>query len=227
MRSLALSLVVCFSGILCAQTTATPNAPSAERQEEKKSRLESFPTILGPVSGIKSAARLTPKQKFQLFLYNTVNPYPVAVAAASAGVAQATDSQEGYGQGTVGYGKRFGAAYAGNASTQFFGKFVYPAIFQQDPRFFPQGTGSIESRTMYAFSRIFVTRNDSGRQAANYSFWLAGASAAALTMTYYPAGDRSAADAAVRFGTGFATQAGFNVVKEFWPDVKKKLFKKK
>jgi hypothetical protein len=125
-----------------------------------------------------------------------------------------------------GYAKRFGAAYAGNASTQFFGTFFYPALLRQDPRYFRKYTGTTSDRTAYSITRVFVTRTDSGRSAPNVSFWLAAATSAALSNTYYPHGDRSPGDAAWRFGLAFGSQASFNLAKEFWPDIKKMLFKK-
>ena len=229
MKSISLVLVLGIAGTLCAQTAPPPDAPTPQTQTERSggiSRHSRFPTLF-PAVDTANVGRLSAGQKFQLFLFNTANPYPVVVAAAQAGIGQAYDSNPGYGQGAEGYGKRFGAAYADNASIQFFGTFFYPVLLHQDPRYFRKAKGTGGSRLEYALSRVFVTRNDSGRNAPNVSFLLASASSAAISNTYYPAGSRSFNDAAYRFGIGFATQAGFNVVKEFWPDLRRKMSKKK
>lgn len=228
MKAISLALVLGIAGTVCAQTPPAPDAPTPQTQTEKsgrKSRLERFPTLF-PAVNTANVGPLSAGLKFRLFLFNTVNPYPVLVAAAQAGITQASNSYVGYGQGAAGYGKRFGAAFADNASTQFFGTFFYPVLLHQDPRYFRKSTGTGGSRVTYAISRVFVTRTDSGRTAPNVSFVLAAASSAALSNTYYPAGDRSFNNAAYRFGIGFATQAGFNVLKEYWPDIKHKFFKK-
>jgi hypothetical protein len=217
-------LVLCAAATLYGQTATQPDVP---RQEHKKSWLERRSTFVPPLSTANSAGRLDPGQKFELFVYNTVNPYPLLATTARAGIGQAADWNHNYGQGAEGYGKRFGAAYADNASTQFFGTFLYPVLLRQDSRYFRKSSGSASVRIGYAISRVFVTRTDSGRSAPNASFWLASATAAALSNTYYPPGDRSAGDAAWRFGIAFGSQAGFNVAKEFWPDVKRKLSRKK
>ena len=226
MKAISVALVLGVAGTLCAQTAAPPDAPTPQTQNEKQSRLQRMPKLF-PAVNTTDAGRLSAGQKFQLFVYNTANPYPLVVAAAQAGISQADDSYHGYGQGAEGYGKRFGAAYADTASTQFFASFFYPVLFHQDPRYFRKVTGSGGSRIGYAISRVLVTRTDSGHSAPNVSFWMASASSAALSNLYYPAGDRSAADACQRAALGFGTEAGFNILKEFWPDIKHKFFKKK
>jgi hypothetical protein len=228
-KAISLALMLGIAGSLCAQTATPPDAPAPQTKHEQsrgKSRKSRLPTLF-PSVDTANAGRLSPKQKFQLFLFNTANPYPLVVAAAQAGISQAENSNPGYGQGGEGYAKRLGAAYADTASTQFFGSFLYPVLFHQDPRYFRKATGSGGSRMGYAISRVFVTRTDSGHSAPNVSFWMASATSAVISNTYYPAGDRSAIDAAERAAIGFGTQAGFNLVKEFWPEIKHKLFKKK
>lgn len=157
---------------------------------------------------------------------NTANPMAVLSAAGSGGLSQALDTNKGFGQGAEGYGKRVGAAFAGTASNNFFGTFLFPSILHQDPRYFRKGTGSAGSRIKYALTRSFITRTDSGRSAPNYSFWLGQGASAAISNTYYGPGDRSASDALTRFATGSATSTGFNIVKEYWPEIMHKVFKK-
>lgn len=225
MRTFSLALVLGIAGTLCAQTATPPDAPTPQ-QNEKQSRFERLPKFFPAVNAANGGC-LTPGEKFRLFLYNTVNPYPIVVAAMAAGIGQAYDTNPGYGQGGEGYAKRLGAAYGSAASTQFFGSFFYPVLFHQDPRYFRKATGPANSRVAYAISRVFVTRTDSGHSAPNVSFWMATATSAALSNTYYPPGDRSTVDAAERAAIVFGAQAGFNLLKEFWPNIQHKLFKKK
>jgi hypothetical protein len=218
LRSIVLAAGLCLAIAAHAQTTTdAPTTPAPEKSGRTMSSL-----FWPPVSEASRAEPLTVGQKLQLSVYNTVNPYPIAAAAVNAGISQAADTNSGYGQGAEGYGKRFGAAYASNASTQFFGTFVYPSLLRQDPRYFRKETGTNGSRFGYALSRVFVTRNDSGSSGPNVSLWAGAATSAAISNLYYPPGDRSAGDAVKRAGISLATQAGFNVMKEFWPDIKRK-----
>jgi len=223
-------LLLCLAGSLWAQTTTTPpenpTPQTDQAQKEKRPQRRGVTSFWPAVSAADSAGKLTPGEKFRLFGFNTFNPFPIASAAAQAGFSQAFDSPEGFGQGAEGYGKRFGAAYANTATSQFFGTFFFPTILKQDPRYFRKVDGSGGSRIRYAVTRVFITRNDSGKQAPNVSFLLAAGSSAAISNLYYPAGSRQFGDAAIRFGTEYGTQAGFNLFKEFWPDIKRKVFKK-
>lgn len=157
----------------------------------------------------------------------TVSPVTFLSTAASAGFSQARDTNAGFGQGAEGYGKRFGAKYANTASTQFFGTFLFPSLLRQDPRFFRKGSGTAKERIGYALTRTLVTRTDTGGSAPNASLWLGLGTSAAISNLYYPPGDKSALDAVTRFATGLGIKSGFNVLKEYWPDISRRVFKKK
>ena len=46
-------------------------------------------------------------------------------------------------------------------------------------------------------------------------------------MTYYPKEDRDFSDVTERAGVQFAFDAGFNVLKEFYPEIERKIFRRK
>src|SRR5215469_16990610 len=83
--------------------------------------------------------------------------------------SQARNVPEAYGQGWDAYGGRFGAAMARASSTSFFSTFALASALHQDPRFFPQSHPSVWSSIKYSTVRLFVTRNDSGRDGFNTS----------------------------------------------------------
>lgn len=60
----------------------------------------------------------TPKERFKRYVSDTVGPWPLARAAASAGIQQWKDSPEEWGQGAEGYGKRFASNLGRNAIRQ-------------------------------------------------------------------------------------------------------------
>jgi hypothetical protein len=47
-----------------------------------------------------------------------------------------------------------------------------------------------------------------------------------LSNVYYPADQQTGAHTAERIGLNFASTAGFNIAREFWPDVHHKLHHK-
>src|SRR5689334_5978279 len=60
----------------------------------------------------KLLCTLKTKDKFMLFVRNSVDPLTFLNAGYSAAIDQAQDSQPSYGQGFAGYSKRFGAGMA-------------------------------------------------------------------------------------------------------------------
>ena len=112
---------------------------------------------------------LSPAGKFKLFVDNSISLHALAIGSLSAGVAQAADTPKGYGQGGDGYAKRFGASMARQASSNFFGNFLLASALHQDPRFFPKREASVGRSIGYSLERVVVTRNDDGRDVANWS----------------------------------------------------------
>jgi hypothetical protein len=165
-------------------------------------------------------------QKFTLAV-QYFSPYTFAFVAAEAGVNQARNSPREFGQGAEGYGKRYGAGFADGLTASIFVTGLYPSLFRQDPRYYRLGDGGFSHRMGYAVSRVLVTRQDSGRKAFNFSEVLGSFSSSALAMTYYPKSQREFSDVAQRAGIQFAFDAGFNALKEIYPDIERKLFGRK
>jgi hypothetical protein len=102
---------------------------------------------------------------------------------------------------------------------------LFPSILHEDPRYYRRGEGSIWLRTAYACSRLFVTPTDSGGRTFNYSEWSGNAAATAISNMYYPDG-RTAGANLEKLGMQIGLDGLANVLKEFWPDVKHRLFER-
>jgi hypothetical protein len=166
--------------------------------------------------------QLTVKEKFNVFVQHTYSPYTVMGAAFDAGMAQATGSWYTYGGGMEGYSKRFGASLADSESGLFFGRFLFPVLLRQDPRYLRSTSHGVFLRAGYALSRVAVTRNDSGRKAPNLSLIFSAVASSALANAYYPRRERSLGDTMGRTGGALLSTAGMNVLREFWPDIMNK-----
>jgi hypothetical protein len=137
------------------------------------------------------AARLFPKQKFELAWKSVSNPVTILGAVTLAGIDQAADKYSGYGQGAEGYGKRLGATYADIFSETFIGSAILPSLLKQDPRYFYKGTGSTGSRLVYAMSNAVRCKGDNKQWQVNYSTILGSFSASGMGTLYYPQSDRN------------------------------------
>ncbi len=157
-----------------------------------------------------------------------LSPFTVAFVAVSAAFDQALDFKAGYGQGVDGYGKRYGADFTTGLTHVFFVTGAFPALLHEDPRYFRKGQGSAGSRFAYAISRVAVTRRDSGTSGFNCSEVLGSAASAGIADRYYPERDRGGFGGfAIRMGLQIAVESGFNVLREYYPDISRKIFKKR
>jgi hypothetical protein len=165
---------------------------------------------------------LTLKDKFVLFVQDSFDPGTFLDTGFSAGLDQAENSDPSYGQGAEGYGRRFGAEYAGQVSSRFFKDFTYPSIFSEDPRYYRLAHGTARRRLLHAVEHVVVAHHDNGKLMFNYSEWLGTTSAVVLSNTYHPDNQRGFSAAAERVGYSFLQDVGFDVLREFWPEISRK-----
>lgn len=165
---------------------------------------------------------LDTEHKFILFVDDTIDPVTFLGAGFNAGIDQAENTDPAFGQGAAGYGKRFGAELAGSASSDFFKDFAYPSIFSEDPRYYRLAQGRFRDRLLHAMEHAVVAHRETGTRMFNFSEWLGTTSAVALSDLYHPNNKPGIAPAAESVGYGVLTDTGFNVLREFWPEIARK-----
>ncbi len=183
------------------------------KAEEKQRLLSVFPNYF--VSYEPNAAPLTAAQKFQLGWKTIFDPVPVLSSAIAAGIEQARNSYHEFGQGTEGYGKRFGAQYADQVNGVIIGGVLMQSVFHQDPRYFYKGTGSVRRRFLYAIATAFICKGDNGHWQPDYSDVLGGLAAGEISTLYYPASSRTGLRLFHNVLLGFAGRAAGNLAQEF------------
>jgi hypothetical protein len=168
---------------------------------------------------------LTPGAKMRVALDDSFDPAAFLVAGIFAGVAMVQRQYSSFGPGAQGFGKYYGGAFADQAIGNIMTEGLFPVALHQDPRYFVKGKSGLWKRTGYAISREVITRGDDGHNHFNTSELAGNAVAAGISNAYYPAADRSFGNTANKWGQQIALDTFFNVAKEFWPDVRKKLFR--
>jgi hypothetical protein len=163
------------------------------------------------------------KDKFTLFVQDSLDPVTFLATGFNAGLDQAEDSDPSYGQGAEGYGRRFGAEFAGQATSRFFTDFAYPWIFSEDPRYYRLAHGRPRTRLLHALEHAVVAHRDDGKRMFNFSEWLGTTSTVVLANTYRPDNERGFAPAAQQVGYSILQDVGFDVLREFWPEISRKL----
>jgi hypothetical protein len=191
LAALAVAAAVTSVDVGLSRAEVAEVADEQLKVEEKQRMLGVIPNFY--VSYVPDAAPLNPRQKFKLAWKSVVDPVTIVLVAGTAGVEQAQNHFQEYGQGAQGYGKRFGANYADTVIGTFIGAAILPSLLKQDPRYFYKGTGSKASRALYAIANSVICKGDNKRWQANYSGIAGGLAAGGISNLYYPEQDRNGA----------------------------------
>jgi hypothetical protein len=206
--------------------------PSSQPQPHAKESGEDSTRVVGIIPAFNTsdnvnAPALTSRQKFHLFSRTVTDPFNLIMPAVNAAILDSGGVSSGYGSGFGGLAKRYASSLADTTSGNFFRLYAYPALLHEDPRYFRAGEGSIGKRTKHVFGAVFITRKDDPSFRFNWSKLLASTSSAGLSNAYYPAENRGMRLTLWRIGLSYVTEIGTNALKEFWPDVAKKMRKNK
>jgi hypothetical protein len=219
-----------------AEATSETAAPAAESPVQPKAETTPDPAastdkrILGVLPNYRTADGTVPfhkisaKYKLTIAAKDSFDWPNYIIGGVFAGIYQLQDQHPSFGQGLAGYGRRYGTSYAdqviGNMLTEGF----MPILLHEDPRYFRKVHGSVMARTGYSLTRVFVTKTDSGKTTFNFAEVVGNGIGGTIANLYYP-DERGGRDTIIRIGTQIATDALSNLLKEFWPDIKKRLHK--
>lgn len=183
--------------------------------------IPNFQTVSDPNQHV---APLTSRQKFKLFVKETIDPYTFASAAAGAGLSQISNGTPQYGDGFASYSQRLGAAYVDMATQNFFSDYFLSTVLHEDPRYYRMGPShSIPRRIYYSMTRLIIAKTDKGGTRFNFSGVGGMAMGIALSNAYYPGKSVSGSVTSGRFTSSMTSSALGNLLPEFWPDFKEKL----
>jgi len=163
------------------------------------------------------------KDKFALLVHDTFDPVSFLSAGFNASLDQAVDRDPTFGQGAAGYGRRLGADFAEQTTWRFFKDFAYPTAFSEDPRYYRLGHGNTGKRLLHAAAHSIVAYRDTGKYMFNYSEWLGTVSAAAVNSAYHPSDELGFTPVMRQVGLSVMQDVGFDVLREFWPEIARKL----
>jgi Carboxypeptidase regulatory-like domain len=210
------TIVLAIAGVTTEVQVGLSHTELAQEQIKAAERQRVFGVLPNFYSSyIWNAAPLNTRQKFNLAFHSITDPVEFLGTGIIAGAEQANNTFPGYGQGTQGYAKRYGAAYADDVLGRMIGSAILPSVLHQDPRYFYEGSGTKRSRIFYALSRAVVTRGDNGHAQPNYSHVLGSFAAGGISNLYHPAGDRGVS---LTLSNGLIETAGSavdNLLREF------------
>ena len=208
-----------------ATTSAAVHPSTAEGQQTKR--------ILFIIPNFRSVSvdaklpPLSPGDKFKLMLQDSFDYSSFIYVGILAGVAQAQNSYPAFHQGAAGYGRYYWHSFADNVGGNLMTEAIVPTLTHEDPRYYTLGRGGFLRRTTYSISRLLVTRTDSNGRSPNISEIVGNGAAAGIGNLYYPSQDRTWTKTGQRWLTQIGLDGGSNLIKEYWPFLNSKLFRRK
>lgn len=242
-RFLPFIIVFAFPLLLLAQGTP-PMGPDQGQQTQAEVRGTPPVSDPGPIQQVKTLVKqqinnaimanpypaldewqpLTPRQKFHTFLAHTYSPRTFVNAGIDATKDKIEADNREYERGVMGLGQHYGIELATSETDVFFERFLIPTLLRQDPRYFRNPDLPFFRRALYSMSRVLITRDDHGHSTFNASKVLGGAASQALSDMYVPGHAQGMGPIRDRVTFDLLRDAGFNLLHEFWPDMRRKIF---
>lgn len=169
---------------------------------------------------------LTREERVEWFTKSSVGPVSALTVLMSAGIDTARDSPEEFGPHWGGFGKRIGYRFADRVVTNAM-EISVGSIWGEDPRYFRVPERSTGARLAHAVKMTVVTHDRAGREMPAYARFIAVPSSAFLSNTWKPDSEDDTSDALSRVAVSFANRIAANAFAEFWPDLKRKAFRRK
>src|SRR5437879_76559 len=179
-----------------------------------------------PTNKVPNYTPITTSGRAKWFAVSTVGPNSVFLAGPlSAGWGTLLNRPEEYGPSWEGFGKRYGMRLTG-VSTGNAIEATLGAVWGEDPRYFRSPDREFGSRVKHIVKATFTAPGVDGRWRPAYARYAGIVGGNFLSNTWRAQSDNSASDAAVRCVSGIAGRMAGNAFAEFWPTIKKKVFKK-
>ena len=161
--------------------------------------------------------------KFRLAVANVSDPFAIVTTVLDSEMGNASGSASPLPRGVAGFGQRFGVAMAGEASGEFFSTFLYSSLFHQDPHYHRAPDWLVGRRVLHALSYVVITRSDSGKPMFNFAEFLGTASSSVVEGGLHPEWQKGAGASAQRIFVSIGSDASWNLMTEFLPDVARHL----
>ncbi len=202
-------------GVATAQTTAADPPPAST---------DSFVVKALRLAEPAPYTRLTAKEKFEQYVIASIGPAADLGEAASAGISQLADSPSEWGQGAAGYGRRLANNVAYNIvrQTLTYGISI-PA--HEDTRYFASYEGTTRERIQHALLSPVMARRPDGRDHFSYSNTAGIVGANLIQLSWAPPSWRTPGTVATGMMWSYAGTAALNLVREYVPDLIRKLKK--
>ena len=165
---------------------------------------------------------LTAQERWDDYVQRSYSLGGLASRSARIGVSNLwSNTPPEWGDGADGYGKRFASDFARTWMRRGM-ESAGAAALGQDPRYIRCPCEGPWKRIAHAMSQSILTYNNDGERVFGYARVGSRYAASMIETTWFP--DRYSWKDGFREGSqSFVTVGVFNIAREFWPDIKRKL----
>jgi len=213
----SLSFLVFAGASRCtSQTPEKPDAPAPQGPPEQN---------IGVISAQAPYQPITGSQRVQWAVFETFGPQSLMIGTFTAAVGTGRDSPAEYGPHWDGFLKRYGMRFTGVAASNAI-EGGLGALWGEDPRYVRNQNLPFKRRIGNIFLLSFTARNRQGKLMPAYARYIAIPGNNFLSNTWRVSGESTTSAALARTGYGVLSKIAGNAWSEFWPDVKRLVFKK-
>ena len=179
------------------------------------------------VSANEQLPPLSTKGKFKLASEDSFDYSSFVWTGIISGQGFGLKNYPEFGQGVAGYARYYWHSFVDGVSGTYFTEAIIPWLTHEDPRYYTMERGGFPRRIGYALSRVVMTKTDSGGTSFNWSEIGGNLLEAGLSNAYYPREERGWRQTGINWGDQLESAALNNIAKEFWPDIRRYVFRRK
>jgi hypothetical protein len=165
------------------------------------------------------------KERIRWAALETFGPESLFIGALTAGIGTGRDRPEEYGPHWDGFAKRYGIRFTGVAASTTI-EAGLGAIWGEDPRYVRNQNVPFKHRLGNVFLFSFAARDRHGKIVPAYARYIAIPGNNFLSNTWRVSSEANTSSALTRTAYGVLAEVSSNAWSEFWPDVRRKVFKK-
>ena len=181
-------------------------------------RVSAITTII-LLLGVTAAPAANPEKPGQ-YVKHTLGPKAVVMAATGAAVNQANDTPHEWGQGAAGFGRRFASGFGKHLVHKAI-QYPIARLRHEEFSYHPSGKQGFGPRLQYALVGTVMTHKTTTGERTVAVGQICGAIGSGLvSRLWQPASVSSLASGFASGGITLGVDAGVNVVKEFWPEIR-------
>jgi len=203
------------------QTSAPPKNPrTPSPSEQTPASPKSASGVIAILPPAISRKRLTPEDKFQIYIHENFGPQNFILPPFGAGFYM-LDPPRRYPRqwedGGGAFGRWYGEQIATSTSNRM-GQLLAEVALHEDPRYVPSGSTNALIRTFHAVAFTFVDKTDSGHNTFAISNVAGAAAGGFVGMGFLPDGYNDITHTERRALRGLESDAIRNIVTEFRPE---------